>query len=321
MIQHTKTRPDMGRVFALERAEAPNPDTHTGRVGLDAYMGLVTSVSQLDCSSARLYNRVVAGKLTLLIAGLVTIMAGCCHAPYMTDERLDRGLVLVLTGVEGRGTLNLAIRDGLVDGGVDCAVEIVDWTAGGILTFPYNLRAENRNRAKAAEIAARIQRYRTSHPGAPVTLVGHSAGAAMAAFIAESLGEGSRVDGIVMLAAALSPGYRLDGALAHSRRGIVNYHSKCDWFFLAVGTLLLGTSDGRHGQAAGRVGFRPTGDAGGCEKLYQVPWNARMLRKWNLGGHLTSSAVAYVAAFVAPVVIRTTWDAEFIGELTSPNGG
>lgn len=245
---------------------------------------------------------------------------GCCSKPYVTDERLDKGLVLVLTGIEGRGPLNRGIRDGLVDGGVDCAVEIVDWTVNWVFTGPYNLRAEGRNRRKAAEIAARIEAYHASHPGRPVTLVGHSGGAAMSAFIAEALGDGVQVDGIVMLATALSPSYRLDDALAHSRRGIVSYHSTYDWFILGVGTFIFGTSDGRHGQAAGRVGFDTTDDGNAPEGLYQVAWHAGMCRKWNLGGHLTSSAAPYVATYIAPLVRRETWDEGFIRELTDPKG-
>jgi len=243
---------------------------------------------------------------------------GCSSEPYVTDERLDKGLVLVLTGIEGRGPLNKAIRKGLVDGGVDHAVEIVDWTVGWVVTGPYNLRAEGRNRRKAAEIAARIEAYHTSHPGRPVTLVGQSGGAAMTAFIAEALGDGAWVDGIVMLATALSPGYRLDGALAHSRRGIVSFHSRYDWFFLGVGTFIFGTSDGRHSQAAGRAGFHTPHDGDGPEGLYQVAWHAGMGRKWNLGGHLTSSVAPYVATYVAPLVRRETWDEEFVRKLTAP---
>lgn len=139
----------------------------------------------------------------------------------------------------------------------------------------------------------------------------------MAAFVAEALGDGEQVDGIVMLAGALSPDYPLDKALAHSRRGIVNYYSRFDWWFLAVGTFVFGTSDGSHSQAAGRVGFAaPVGP----DRLYQVAWHGRMLWKGNLGGHLTSSAAPYVAAYVAPVVKRNTWDAAFIGDLTGPKG-
>ena len=252
------------------------------------------------------------------VAGLAGVMAGCGGKPYVTDERLDKGLVLVLTGIEGHSRLNRAIRNGLIDGGVPCAVEIVDWTVGGYFTFPYNLRAEKRNRAKAAQIAARIEAYQASHPGRPVTLVGHSGGAAMAAFVAEALSVGAAVDGVVMLAAALSPSYRLEAALAHSRCGIVSYTSAYDWFFLGAGTLIFGTSDGRHGQAAGRVGFEPPPGGGRYEGLYQVAWQAEMIRKWHLGGHTTSAAAPYVAAYVAPVVMRETWDAKYIADLTGP---
>jgi len=250
------------------------------------------------------------------------IMAtGCCSKPYVTDERLDKGLVLVLTGIEGRSPLNKGLRKGLIDGGVEGAVEIVDWTLGWPLMGPYNLRAETRNRRKAAEIAARIEAYHASHPGKGVTLVGHSGGGAMVAFIAEALGEDVKVDGIIMLAAALSPSYPLNNALAHSRRGIVNYYSAYDWFFLGVGTFIVGTSDGRHSQAAGRVGFDTPQDGATPEGLYQVAWHGEMRKTWHVGGHLTSSLAPYVARYVAPLVQRETWDEEFVRELTKPEDG
>ena len=245
-------------------------------------------------------------------------MSGCGHKPFVTEARLSRGLVLVLPGIEGKSRYNRAIRDGLADGGVDCAIEIRDWTACGYLTFFYNLRAEKRNRAEAAKIARTIEEYQDAHPGRPVTLVGQSGGGAMVAWVAEAMGPGRKVDGVIMLAAALSPEYRLDKALAKSRRGIVSFYSPWDWVFLGVGTGIFGTSDGSHTSAAGRVGFNapPGGGSDGCYgQLFQIKWNAEMIRHWNLGGHVTSGTSPFVARYVAQLVKADKWDADSVAAI------
>ncbi len=69
--------------------------------------------------------------------------------PYLTPECVDRGWVLVFTGIEGRSQFNEAIADGLARGGVKYAIEIVDWTPSG--TAIYNLEAQDHNRRTAAE--------------------------------------------------------------------------------------------------------------------------------------------------------------------------
>ena len=72
--------------------------------------------------------------------------------PYLTPERVDRGWVLVFTGIEGRSQFNEAIADGLARGGVKYAIEIVDWTPSG--SAIYNLEAQDHNRRTAAESGA-----------------------------------------------------------------------------------------------------------------------------------------------------------------------
>src|SRR5260221_4327757 len=104
-----------------------------------------------------------------------------------TPERLEKGLVLVLPGIEGQSLLNHGIARGLADGGVISAIEIFDWTTGVILLFLYHLRGSRRHKAQAEKIARRVVEYQRNYPGRPVHLVGHSGGGAMAGLALEHL--------------------------------------------------------------------------------------------------------------------------------------
>ncbi|MGC9453512.1 MAG: hypothetical protein ACP5HU_01485 [Phycisphaerae bacterium] len=265
----------------------------------------------------RIANRSVS--VMLLVTVLLTMLSGCGPSqPYVTSSRLERGLVIVLPGIEGRSILNEAICKGLDDGGVNAAIELYDWTAP--LGPLYNLRAERRNREAAEEIAQRIVNYQMSYPHRPVLLVGQSGGGAMAVWTIEALPAGSRVEGAVLLSASLSPTYPLDTALERSRRGIVNFYSHRDWFLLGIGTTITGTMDGEHTSSAGRTGFiipdylaRPA-----CyRKLHQVPWNERMADTGHTGGHLTISAARFIATYVAPFVSKSNWSKAFVEEVLS----
>ena len=204
---------------------------------------------------------------------LTVSLGGCNSQPYRTAERLERGLVIVLTGIEGRSAINEDIMKGLDAGGVDWAIELYDWTAP--LVPLYNLRAEAHNRQKAKVLARRIARYRWDYPRRAIVLIGQSGGGAMAIWTAEALLGGQEIDGIVLLAAALSPDYHLEFALERTKRGIVSFHSSRDWMFLGLGTIIYGTMDGEHTASAGQVGFALPEDKPsrqGYEKLFQVAW-------------------------------------------------
>jgi len=242
-------------------------------------------------------------------------------APYFNDSHRDKGLVIVLTGIEGRSPFNEAICEGLEDGGVTWAIDLVDWTTGVPMNYLMNLRDEEHNRLQAREIADSIVRYHMTYPKAPVILVGQSGGGAMAAWIAEALPPGELLEGIIMLAPSLSPGYPLEEALGHTRRGIVNFYSERDWFILGVGTTLSGTMDGQHTSSAGRVGFEapPFGLPAKiyASKLFQVPWQPVMAETGNSGRHITSGARLFVTSYVAPFVLAEKWDRSFVEMITS----
>ena len=230
---------------------------------------------------------------------------------------MTKGLVIVLPGIEGRSMFNAAIRQGLSDGGVDWGIEVHDWTTGVPLVL-YHLFAKRRNKKMALDVVRRIGEYRLTHPDRPVVLVGQSGGAAIATWVAEAMPADQKLTGVILIAPALSPNYLLEQALCGTERGIVSFHSRKDWVFLGVGTVMYGTMDRKHVSSAGRVGFeipdeiwRPPE----YEKLFQIAWRENMSKAGNAGGHLTSSSARFVSTFVAPLVLAKTWDRKLVTDV------
>jgi pimeloyl-ACP methyl ester carboxylesterase len=252
-------------------------------------------------------------RLTAIILLSCAAVAGCSTSqPYVNSLRLERGLVIVLPGIEGSSRLNRAICRGLDEGGVQCAIETYDWTS--FLGPLWNLRATARNHRQARRLADRIARYHLAYPGRPVFLVGQSGGGAIAVWTAETLPPEQKVDGIILLAASLSPNYMLDRAIDNSRMGVISFFSNRDWFLLA--TNVTGTMDGELTSSAGRTGFLyPAGTAmpRAYAHLHQVPWDHQMARAGYDGGHLTSGASGFIAKYVAPLLVLKEWNEKNIG--------
>jgi len=259
----------------------------------------------------------MCSKISLMIMMCVPAVCGGCiikpwkdSQPFATRERYERGLVIVLPGIEGRSSLNENICRGLNEGGVNWAIELDDWTT----KFPgVSLWLESRNRDKAEELARRIVQYQVYYPGRPVVLVGQSGGGAIAAWAAETMMPNRKIDGIIMLAATLSPEYRLDRALNNTKRGIISFYSDQDWV-LATTKIFL-TMDGKHSMGAGRVGFEvPTGSSmpAAYRKLYQVAWNE--------GGHISTGSRGLNERYVAPLVLADQWNAQLIRNVLAGKG-
>jgi pimeloyl-ACP methyl ester carboxylesterase len=233
---------------------------------------------------------------------------GACLADLKTPARLERGLVLVLPGIEGESYVNHGVARGLADGGVEAAIEIFDWTTGVIFLFLYHLRSRQRHKARAERLARRIVKYQSEYPGRPVHVVGHSGGAALAVFALERLPEAANVASTVLLEVALSPSYNLVPALERAEGGIFNVRSCFDALFLGIGTCVAGTMDGRHSPAAGMLGFRQPAGLKDAERelyaarLHDVPYRAAMFADFHFGGHLGASNRVFVAKHVAPLL-------------------
>lgn len=243
---------------------------------------------------------------------LMTLLGLCCggcfrdHSqPYLDSTRLDKGYVLVLTGIEGRSRFNTAIAHGMAQGGCPYAIEIYDWTGSWMPLV--NQESVQRNKNRACDIASKVLRYKMTYPDRPVFLVGQSGGAAMSIWAAECL-NGRTVDGIVLLAASISPEYRLDRAINNSKRGIVSFYSERDVFLLGFGTTVFRTMDGSHSKSAGMVGFAyPEPPPAAYSRLYQVPFNERMSASGNYGLHMTSGSADFVKAYVTPMIKADGW--------------
>ena len=230
------------------------------------------------------------------------------YKEWLSPERAEKGYTIVLPGVEGTSFHNIGIARGLIEAGHPAAIEVRDWTTGHWPFFVYHLMALERNNEQARQIAAQIVEYQDQFPGRPVTLIGHSGGAAMAILTLEALPPNRKVQKVVLLAAAISPDHNLTTALRHAEAGIFNFHSWRDVPHLVVGTLALGTIDRQHQVSAGASGFRiPEGLDDDARELYatrlhQVAYRMEMLKSLNAGGHMGPTNPKFVADWVAPLL-------------------
>lgn len=223
----------------------------------------------------------------------------------LPDKALEQGVVFVLPGIEGRGPISDGIIDGLRRSGVSYSLVTYEWGRPVPLLGPLlNQMDVMSNRAVAQTLAQRIQEYHRAYPNGKIYLVGHSGGAGVALFATENLPAGFQIDGLVLLSPSISYGYDTSRALAHSRSGIVNFFSPNDVALLMVGTTVAGNVDGVHGPAAGALGFSHSRTG-----LYQVPWEPQMARSGNHGGHLDTARPSFVAQYVAPWVVSSSWPA------------
>jgi pimeloyl-ACP methyl ester carboxylesterase len=278
-------------------------------------------------NSIELRERAPLGMIGALCCALLA--SGCSVAELSTADRLARGLVIVLPGIEGRSAANVDIARGLDAGGVDCGVEIYDWNAPLPFLPLVNLTFLERNRDQARALARRIDRYQRDYPGRDVFLIGHSGGAGVAIMTLEALPPGRKVTAAVLLGAAISPQYDLRAALRSVNNVIVNCYSRRDILLLEVGTGLFGTIDRRLGPAAGAVGFDRSErrDDPDDPRLVQVSWSDEMGGATDWGGHFSWTGRRFVRFYLAPLVIQQLadrWPAGFwrraVRDRASENG-
>jgi pimeloyl-ACP methyl ester carboxylesterase len=252
---------------------------------------------------------------------VLVIGAGGCwnqQRSYVTEERLEAGLIVSLDGVGGYNWGPQWLRAGLDDAGLKPAITIYDWSKGPSGLFVGDLVAESRNRAAAHDLAQMVATYMAAMPNRPVTLIGHSGGTAIVVWALEELAEGrtwapkgAKVERAILLAPALAPDYDLSKALrAVSSRIYVTY-SYADVGLMAAGTAVFGTMDRQHSVSAGLMGFRlppdlPLESKTEYLKLRQISWNVKLVKSGNLGGHMGWTTSRFARDFLAPIIAGRT---------------
>ena len=244
----------------------------------------------------------------LLLAALCAAAAGCEPDPraYVSPERLDDGLVISLDGVGGYNWGTRWLRKGLDDAGVHAALVIYDWSKGPGGLFVGDLMDEGRNHAAARDLARTVSTYAAALPDRPITLIGHSGGAAVVVWSLEALPADCRVDRVILLAPALTPTYDLSAALAHVDERLYVMYSPGDVGLMAAGTAIFGTMDGSHSVSAGLKGFDLPSDAHDrCQylKVRQVSWNLALLKAGHMGGHMGWTTTRFARDFLAPILL------------------
>lgn len=251
----------------------------------------------------------------LVLAGAAMLAGGCnSNGPYVTPERKDKGLVIILPGIEGESELNRNIRRGLLSAGLGSAMPIHHWgrpvPGFGMLLNQMDVIG---NRIAGSNVAKRVVKYQEEYPGRPVHLIGHSGGGGIAVFAAEAMPEDRKVDGVVLLSASISSAYDLTKALKRTRKGIVNFHSEADVGLLVIGTILAGNVDGTHGPAAGAIGFDKPGPSAGAgkreayDKLHEFRVTSGMMG--TADAHSAATRSSFVGRYVARWVTSPSWPA------------
>lgn len=219
-----------------------------------------------------------------------------------TPRRRRRGLTLVLGGIEGKSKYNLDMVRGILRSGYRGSVVRFDWNDG----VPFwrslvNLMSRRHHEQQSAKVAEYIRNFKGEHPDAPVCMVAQSGGCWIVVRALERLPKGIRVATAVLLAPSISPGYDIRAAAARCECELISIGSLGDFFFLGLGTMLLGTSDRVSTPSAGFIGWhhRPPGFA-------ELRWHPRWCRLGYFGNHTTTSSPAFVSAVVGP---RLPWRA------------
>jgi len=238
----------------------------------------------------------------LLAAALLLGVTGCGEVwtdPLSSASQYDKGLIVMYPGALGSDSEMLGFFATFRLAGIDHAIEVPQWTppvAYGVdpaATFAANQQS-------AIVEAERIAGYIRSHPSAPVTLFGFSAGSMYAMMVAAALPADAPVDRIILISSSVSRKYDVGPALDRSTGGALAYWSPLE-NTLRIWMALLGTTDQTRDDAAAYSGFDSTDP-----RLTQLAWTPDMLRYAQPGEHSAYLFnVGWILDFIVPHVPLT----------------
>jgi len=241
----------------------------------------------------------------------IALLTGCATTLPDRQERMTRGYIYYLDGAGGGGAISNwagGVRQGMLDAGYNGAGEVFKWNAGMGVLADQDSSVEYK-RSKASECAQRIQQYAKEHPGAPVTLMGLSAGTSVAVFTLEALPAGCPVENVILLGASISADYDLTRALQRVRNRMFVFTSEKD-AVLAFLVPIAGTADRSNSPSAGLHGFQMP-DRASAEtraqyaKVAYIRWRPEFEKAGDTGGHTDTVKAPFVQQYIAPLVMAS----------------
>lgn len=244
--------------------------------------------------------------LVVALVAPVWAAGGCAafvqevHSPVALPEA--RGILFAADGAGNFRSTSAALYRAVADSGLPLCVQPFEWSHGyGRIVADQIDHAHARSAGR--QLAEHIEACHRASPACAIYLLGHSAGSLVVLTAVETLPAGT-VDRVVLLGPSVSAGYDLRPALRGVREGIDVFFSDRDWWFLGVGTALVGTVDGGWHRPAGRIGFRPVletpEDAVLYSKLRHHPWHRCLEWTGHHGGHYGGYQPDYLRAYVLP---------------------
>lgn len=239
---------------------------------------------------------------------LVVAASGCASSK---PDFNSQGAVFYCDGAGGGGMMNWGrgVQKGLRDAGFTGAFDEFPWETGlGVVADQTESVAAKR--AQARKLAKQIMAYQAQYPGAPVHIMGLSAGTAIVAFTLEELPESAPVDTAVMLSGSLSSSYDLSKALRRVQGDLYVTTSSHD-AILTVAVPALGSADRKEvgDDVVGVDGCHvPPGASAETRRLYSkivlIGWDPSFVKYGDSGGHTDTAHSAFVQHVIAPLIIR-----------------
>jgi len=246
-----------------------------------------------------------------MIAMSFICITGCQSASPERQVRMSRGYVYYCDGAGGGGLMNWSggLRQGLVEGGYPGAGEIFVWNTGLGVVADQKAGVEYKRR-KAREMAREVAVYTSKYPGAPVNLIGLSAGTTIVVFGLEEMPHDIRVENAVLCGASISSTYDLTPALQNLNGKLYVFTSEKD-SVLGFLVPMAGTADRASGEvpSAGLRGFSmPRPPSAETHKQYTkvvtIPWRPEFASLGYAGGHTDVLGSRFVAAHIAPRLVK-----------------
>jgi pimeloyl-ACP methyl ester carboxylesterase len=220
--------------------------------------------------------------------------------------------VYYLDGAGGGGVISnwgRGVKTGLTMAGFNGKFVEPHWETG-MGVFADQVASDNYKRKKAAEVASMIRKAKAAYPDAPITLMGFSAGTAVAVFTLEGLPPGMQVDNVVLLGCSVGDDYDLTNALRHVSGRVYVFTSDND-AVLNFAVPMAGTADREAGTvpSAGLNGFvMPPGASPQMRRLYSkitnIAWRSSFEKDGDWGGHTDTTYPRFVHDYVAPLILQ-----------------